>query len=141
MDKKDTIVYEFDPCVYPRLLWVVKGGTLDGIKETLNLGDYDVDEESSGAVTLCNVRRLSDGNLGALIWFPKSSNMNNLSWIAHESTHAALYIFSEVGALVDFENQEPFAYMTGWVFECVDKVRKNNASNSQNLNILTVEKE
>ena len=137
MSKSDTIVYEFNPCVYPRLLWVAKGGSLDGIKETLNLGDYEVDEEGSGAVTLCNVRRKSDDNLGALIWFPKSSNMNNLDWIAHESTHAALYIFCEVGALVDFENQEPFAYMVGWVFDCVNKVRKNNVSNSLKLNILT----
>lgn len=141
MESSNTIVYEFDPCVYPRLLWVVKGGTLEGIKDFLNLGEYEVDEEESGAVTLCNVRRKSDGNLGALIWFPKSSNMNNLDWIAHESTHAALYVFSEVGAMVDFENQEPFAYMTGWVFNCVNSVRKNNALNSQNLKILTKEKE
>jgi hypothetical protein len=141
MDKNTTTIYEFDPCIYPRLLWVVKGGTLNGIKEILNLGDYEVDEDGSGAVTLCNVRRKSDDNLGALIWFPKSSNMNNLDWIAHESTHAALYVFAEVGADVDFENQEPFAYIVGWVFGCVDKVRKNNSSNQQNLNIITIEKE
>ena len=141
MTSSKTTVYEFDPCVYPRLLWVVKGGTIDGIKETLNLGEYEVDEEESGAVTLCNVRRKSDGNLGALIWFPKLSNINNLDWIAHESTHAALYVFAEVGATVDFENQEPFAYMVGWVFDCVNKVRKNSPTNDKGLNILKTEKE
>ena len=57
-------IYEFDPCVYPRLLWVVKGGTLAEISKVLELSGYEEDE-SAGAVTLCNVRRKTDeDNLG-----------------------------------------------------------------------------
>lgn len=116
-------IYEFDPCVYPRLLWVVKGGTLAEISKVLELSGYEEDE-SIGAVTLCNVRRRSDENLGALVWFPKASNIKNLDWIAHECTHVAMYMFGETGCIADVENQEPLAYLVGWAFSCVDKVRK-----------------
>lgn len=116
-------IYEFDPCVYPRLLWVVKGGTLAEISKVLELSGYEEDE-SAGAVTLCNVRRKTDENLGALVWFPKASNIKNLDWIAHESTHVAMYMFGETGCIADVENQEPLAYLVGWAFGCVDKVRK-----------------
>lgn len=116
-------IYEFDPCVYPRLLWVVKGGTLAEISKVLELSGYEEDE-SVGAVTLCNVRRKTDENLGALVWFPKASNIKNLDWIAHECTHVAMYMFGETGCIADVENQEPLAYLVGWAFSCVDKVRK-----------------
>jgi hypothetical protein len=118
-----TQIYEFNPCVYPRLLWVVKGGTLAEISKVLELSGYEEDE-SVGAVTLCNVRRRSDENLGALVWFPKASNIKNLDWIAHECTHVAMYMFGETGCVADVENQEPLAYLVGWAFCCVDKVRK-----------------
>lgn len=124
MDKKPiTEIYEFDPCIYPRLLWVAKGGTLDEISKVLELSGYEEDE-SVGAVTLCNVRRKSDENLGALVWFPKASNIKNLDWIAHECTHVAMYMFGETGCIADVDNQEPLAYLVGWAFSCVDKVRR-----------------
>ena len=123
MSSKKTIIHEFDPCVYPRLLWVVKGGTLEGIKETLEITALEDEEDSCGAVTL-PVRRKSDNRLGYCIWFPKSSDMRRGDWIAHECTHAALCIFDDVGARVSYEDQEPLAYLVGWVFECVDEVRK-----------------
>lgn len=116
------VIYEFNPCVYPRLLWVAKGGTLDELKEHLEF-NYEMDD-SVGAVTLCNVGLKSDESLGALVWFPKASNINNLDWIAHESTHVAMYMFGETGCIADPENQEPLAYLVGWAFSCVDKVRK-----------------
>jgi hypothetical protein len=120
-------IFEFDPCIYPRLLWVVKGGTLDEINKVLELSGYEEDE-SVGAVTLGNVRRKSDENLGALVWFPKASNIKNLDWIAHECTHVAMYMFGETGCIADVENQEPLAYLIGWAFSCVDKVRKAKGS-------------
>ena len=132
-----TTVYEFDPCIYPRLLWVVKGGTLDGIKEVLDLGNYDEElEDDSGAMTFCNVRRKSDGNIGALVWFPKASNINNADWIAHESTHVAMWMFEEIGGVFDAHNQEPVAYLVGWSFGCIYKVRKANKDNSGDYTIL-----
>lgn len=123
MKNNKTTIHEFDPCIYPRLLWVVKGGTLEGIQETLEIICEYEQEEKGGAVTL-PVRRKDNNRLGYCIWFPKSGDIRRGDWIAHESTHAALCIFDDIGARVSYEDQEPLAYLVGWVFECIDEVRK-----------------
>ena len=121
-ENKKTIIHEFDPCIYPRLLWVVKGGSYEELCETFDIEGFEP-EDGDGAMTF-GTRKKEDGLHGALIWFPKACNMNHGDWIAHEATHVALYIYHEIGASAEFENQEPFAYLVGWVYECVDKVRR-----------------
>lgn len=118
---KKTIIHEFDPCIYPRLLWVVKGGTLEGIQEIFEV-ECEADDVG-GAVTI-PARRRSDGRLGYCVWFPKAGDIRNLDWIAHESTHVALCIFNDIGGVITYEDQEPFAYLVGWVFGCIDTIRK-----------------
>lgn len=120
MEKK-TIIHEFDPCIYPRLLWVVKGGTLEGIQETFEV-ECEADDVG-GAVTL-PARRRSDGRLGYCVWFPKVGDTRRLDWIAHESSHVAVCIFNDIGGVITYEDQEPFAYLVGWVFGCIDTIRK-----------------
>lgn len=122
MNSSKTTIHEFDPCIYPRLLWVVKGGTLEGIKETLEVELAD-EREAGGAVTM-PARRMEDGRLGYCVWFPKASDIRNLGWIAHESMHVALCIFGDIGGIVTYEGQEPLAYLVGWTFECIDTIRK-----------------
>lgn len=116
-----TIIHEFDPCIYPRLLWVVKGGSLEGIKETF---EVECNEEDLGGAVTIPARRKSDGRLGYCVWFPKSGDIRNLDWIAHESTHVAICIFNDIGGNVTYEEQEPFAYLVGWVFGRIDTIRK-----------------
>lgn len=126
MSSKKTIIHQFDPCIYPRLLWVVKGGSLDEIRKTLEFGEFGElgdDEQKGGAVTISAYDNENKKG-GFLVWFPKSGDMSNLDWIAHESTHVALGIFEYIGSEVDANDSEPFAYLVGWVFGCIDKVRK-----------------
>lgn len=123
MNNKKTIIHEFDPQIYPRLLWVVKGGELEEIRKTLEFPELDEDQENGGAVTVSAYDNANKRG-GFLVWFPKASEMKNLDWIAHEASHVALGIFDYVGAVVTTEGQEPFAYLVGWVFGCMDKVRK-----------------
>lgn len=120
MNKKTTI-HEFDPQIYPRLLWVVKGGQLEDIKDMF---ETEISEEEVGGAVTFLVRRKVDNRLGYCVWFPKAGDIRNLDWIAHESSHVALCIFNDVGAVITPEGQEPFAYLVGWVFKCVDEVRK-----------------
>jgi hypothetical protein len=122
MDKKTTI-HEFDPQIYPRLLWVVKGGELEEIRKTLEFPELDEDQENGGAVTISAYDNVNKRG-GFLVWFPKAFEMKNLDWIAHESTHVALGIFNYIGSEVTAGDPEPFAYLVGWVFGCMDKVRK-----------------
>lgn len=123
MANKKTIIHEFDPCIYPRILWVVKGGELKEIRKTLEFGEVSEEDQSGGALTISaydNVNRRG----GFLVWFPKASEISNLDWIAHECAHVALGIFDYIGAEVKASDSEPFSYLVGWVFGCVDKVRK-----------------
>ena len=119
--KNKTTIHEFDPCIYPRLIWVGKGGSLEDIKDIFDA--ESIEEEEDGAVTF-PVRRKEDNRLGYCVWFPKYRGIRNLDWIAHESAHVALCIFNDVGAVITSDGQEPFAYLVGWVFKCIDTVRK-----------------
>lgn len=42
--------------------------------------------------------------------------------IAHESVHVATELFSEIGAIHTPDNQEPFAYLVGWIADCIHQV-------------------
>lgn len=45
---------------------------------------------------------------------------NHLSNIAHEVVHIKNYIFLEINAKVDIHNDEPEAYLTGWLFDQIN---------------------
>lgn len=117
------VIHEFDPCIYPRLLWVVKGGTLEEIRKTLEIPELDIDD-TAGAITVGAYDNAKKKG-GFLVWFPRPSDMTKHGfWMAHEAAHVALGIYSYVGAEAKAEDSEPFAYLVGWAFECMDKVRK-----------------
>lgn len=123
MSCKKTVIHEFDPCIYPRLLWVVKGGSLEEIRKTLKFPELSEEDKSGGAVTISAYDNANKKG-GFLVWFPKASEITNLDWIAHESSHVALGIFDYIGSVVTANDSEPFSYLVGWVFKCIDKVRK-----------------
>lgn len=108
-------VYEFDPQIYPRKLWIAVS------KETFpdrfdNVSAWD---ESSDAVTEHAYDKLNNKG-GVLIRF-ESYDMG-MNQISHEASHAAMDIFSYIGAYPDPKNQEPFAYLVGWIADCCEKV-------------------
>ena len=125
MSSKKTIIHEFNPCIYPRLLWVVKGGTLEEIRKTLEFGDIGDDFQSTGGAITISAYDNAKKKGGFLVWFPTPSDMTkNNYWMAHEAAHVALGIFGYVGAKASEEESEPFAYLVGWVFKCMEEVRK-----------------
>ena len=124
MKNNKTIIHEFDPCIYPQLLWVVKGSSLEEIRKTLEFGELSEEDKSSGAITLSAYDKESERG-GFLVWFPKAKDMLlHGDWMAHEASHVALGIFDYIGAEAKASDSEPFAYLVGWVFGCIDKVRK-----------------
>ena len=51
--------------------------------------------------------------------------------IAHEAFHAAFDILDRAGVKPDAKNQEPFAYLLGWVVDAVHKtVEQDEKRNS-----------
>lgn len=45
--------------------------------------------------------------------------------ITHEAFHASLDMFDAIGCRIDANNQEPFAYLVGWVSKCMEEVKRN----------------
>ena len=70
-----------------------------------------------------------NGLLGELIWFPCASAMP-IGHISHEATHAAIDIFDDCGCRIDAENQEPFAYLVGWIAKCINEVKRGKYGKS-----------
>lgn len=69
------------------------------------------------------------GNYGALTFSNKSkfrhyvvafTDANHLSNIAHEIVHIKNHIFLDINAKIDLYNDEPEAYLTGWLFDQIN---------------------
>lgn len=117
---KNTI-HEFPCGIYPRVIWVSTGASLQSLNDFFEAKYSEIDASTDAEVT--NNRRIKpDVKGGILIRFQSKKSMTT-STIAHESVHAALEIFDYVGAIVDCKNQEPFAYLVGWIADCINQVK------------------
>lgn len=115
-------IYEFDPVIYPRKLWVVTDAK--ALEEFFYADDKaaltPIDDNE--ATTYYDVVRKNNKNVGVVIFIRKGINVNT---IAHESGHAAFAMFRMINANIEFKNTEPYCYLLGWIAECIDKVRTN----------------
>lgn len=122
MGKSSGKIFEFDPLIYPRKIWIcynVKGKTL----KTYFGSDID-NMDGNDASVYRGLRREANKKLGTFIRFESKKTMTT-SNIAHESVHAALDILDELGSFVSSVNQEPFAYLVGYIAECCDAVKRS----------------
>lgn len=127
--KRQAKIYQFDPMIYPRFLWVVTGGDYSDIKKWfLHYSGEEIEEsdiENMGGMTN-SVTFRHNQCLGILIWFP-NIHLAKANWITHESTHGTLELFDQLGLRVDYRNQEPVAYLAGWFAECIEFVKMGRA--------------
>lgn len=115
--KKETL-HEFDLAIYPRKLWIaISKSKFEDI-----LDDVSDFSDRYAAITETTYNKKT-GKGGVLIRFASKKDMT-IEYITHEATHAAMDIFSYIGAKVDFEDQECFSYLCGYIADCCDKVRK-----------------
>ena len=125
--KQKTIIHEFDPVIYPYMLWIVIAQEPDIIEEKFNeyTGDRIVfvagDVDRSDAFTM-PVQRKENPRFGVVVFFRSKKSMS-FELVSHESSHAAKYLFDHIGA--DIRDHEPFEYVIGWIAGCCEKVKKN----------------
>lgn len=124
------IIHEFDPQIYPRLLWVMIGGAEKDISERFTHPDHS-EIDFSGYVghnnAICfQARNRDSGLLGEFIWFIQRRYCVAPT-MAHEAVHAALDICDDVGVEVNADNQEPFAYLVGWITREIYIAHKHQA--------------
>lgn len=125
-------IYEFDPLVYPRLLWIVRGSE-DFVKENFSKkgGDEFTDEDVDMRFVdawVCKCERKSDRRLGILFYFESGIEAKQL---VHECYHALTAYVSEINAdLPDYDSdgmEEYAAYLIEWIFDCCWKVKQGKA--------------
>lgn len=116
-------VHEFDPVLYPRKIWVVKGTGMDmqqKIKDAYRTPNDDslsmegVDKVKAG---VWNVMETADrAGYGVLIWLRTKVDPGV---VAHESVHAANNICIDCGIHFDALNDEHYAYLVGFIADCI----------------------
>ena len=112
-------IFEFDPQIYPRKLWVVVNPNYEDINKTF---EESIDElEDHYEAIVHHVTHTSSGKGGLLVIF-KDVEFMTTSTISHESTHVAIDIFEYTGCRIDYLNQESFAYLVGWIAGCINTV-------------------
>ena len=122
---RNKTIHEFHPSIYPRRIWVVKGSNEKFVKDnfTERLGEEIVFENKDGNEPSCTVlpyvKLRSNGKYGYLVYIQSRLSVGD---IAHESVHVATELFSEIGAIHTPDNQEPFAYLVGWIADCIHQV-------------------
>ena len=126
--KMDKIVYEFDPKIYPRSLFVMKGcEPKDVIDRFTTRDDSEIEIEmevgSEPSMTTFPMVRFKDtGKYGELVVVWIDDKDVDLSMISHEAFHVSMDILSELGIKFHADNQEPIAYMVGWCVRCISDV-------------------
>ena len=117
------IIKDFDLVIYPVDFTVVIGNMEDEVNH-----EYAPNEDGrnwiSGPSPDCAgrtylIHNSSTNQLGVLIWITSYEQCKG-SVFAHECSHAAMEIFNYIGASVDLENQEPFAYLLGNLFRLLN---------------------
>lgn len=124
-------IHEFNPTIYPRKLWVVKGVDSEFIKgkfchrngEDLDL--FDDDDNPPVCSTFKNIQEKHSGDFGVLVYIYGQMNVGHIS---HEAYHVASDIFRDIGAEHDIDNQEPAAYLIGWCAKCIAAVNEYTPS-------------
>ena len=118
-------IHQFDPVIYPRNIYVVKGEKIGpSILESFRTEDDEqlcLDGSDGCRAGVWAVRYL-DGKhepLGVLVWLRCKIDV---SVIAHESVHAANQIFTDCGVNYNALNDEHFAHLVVYIAKCLCQV-------------------
>lgn len=120
------MIHEFDLVIYPRKLWITYDATPEELNEKFPSGDYFgnrfKDEEGYYGITYRTADKDNKG--GVLIRFDGKEDSMSPSSMIHEAIHAAGHICKYVGIVADFDNDEAFAYLAGFIVKCCEEVKK-----------------
>lgn len=121
-------MHEFDPVIYPYRLWVIidknPNVMVEHFKEYVGkeivFEDGDVDRLEAFTMP---VQSKENPRYGVVIFFRSKRDMT-YEIVAHESSHAAKYLFEHINA--DISEHEPFEYVVGWIAGCIERVKIGN---------------
>ena len=128
-------IKEFNPTIYPVRVWVANnvpikqviakfyvrtdnGDAADFLEE-----DFSKDNGVTASTFVVFDKKTKQGGTLVYIFAPKRAKVNI---ICHEAAHCADFICETFGInKVSYEDGEAYAYLIGWVAECIDSVLRN----------------
>lgn len=114
------MIHEFNPQIYPRLLWVCFKATKEELESKFKFAGPIEDYWYKEGVTTSKCYDKETKLGGILVWTGKSKI--SINHLAHEATHVAENIFEYIGE--EKKTDECFAYLVGWSAECIEKAMK-----------------
>lgn len=114
-------LHEFDLTPYPQKLWIAI--STDKFEDLLK-GAEDLEKYHYADVGYVSDK---NGMAGYLLRFENKKAMT-MSNIAHEASHVAMDCLDYIGEEVNLKNQEYFAYLLGYIVECIEKVKKHKST-------------
>jgi hypothetical protein len=121
------MIHEFDPVIYPFTIWILVDRTPKEIEEKFLCYEDSEEikfEQKFISLTDACANKVIDKTTykyGCYIYFKSKSEMT-VKTIAHESVHAAKFMFEHINASID--PHEPFEYLVGFIADCCYKAKK-----------------
>lgn len=116
---KEFKVYKKDIPVYFGKLWVIFTDDIIEAGKKIGIAFKPSANDCLGLA----VRRIESG-AGEYAIFIKSHKRNSPDVVAHEALHLVNYVFEDRGVELSTSNDEPQAYMLGWVVEQIEKAKR-----------------
>lgn len=126
MNSKDCIIEKYNT-VYSYNVYVVLNPDKDILDKRFKLDGSTITDESSSsdtrvAYTVCNATDLEDDRYCFVVvlngW---ADDLDLINTCAHEANHVTMNLLSEVGITYSDDSEEAFAYLTGYIAECIYK--------------------
>lgn len=128
-----TKIHEFDPVIYPCKLFVVLNPTIEDLSgkfysltdemERLKFDNDTIGRDRFIVASTFPVADKKTGWIGSLVCIYKNNKLD-VRTICHESVHCADFFAENFGIPTgEFNNGEPYAYLTGWIADCIWKVK------------------
>lgn len=115
--------YEYDPGLYPRMLWVaigLKPENLEGVFNDEKGKHVRFDFALADAVTYPEVRKCSNNKIGELVVFDNHATARLVGVVSHEASHVCDAIEEAIGME---HGGEASAYLIEWIASCINNAR------------------
>jgi hypothetical protein len=120
-------IHEFNPVIYPVKIWVVvnpkRGQIIENFKY-LDGKNIEIESDMKNIVACVFDKPLIRSRTGKYGFLIVINEKLHVGEIAHESCHAVGSIYNYLGVKFSTIEDEPNAYLTGWVASCIDNVNK-----------------
>lgn len=128
-------IHQFDPVIYPCRIWVGINPTFEqvsemfyGLNSDMERIDIEVDQFNLNRFIVARTHTVAskkDGWIGLYVAIAKPKMMT-AKFIAHEACHCADFICETFGVMSrKFDDGEAYAYLVGWIADCIEKVKLN----------------